>query len=271
MFHLQSHVFGQLHEALVGDGGQNAGRLWRDIRVVLNAEEVCSPTFIDVFFLFGIKIKLTGVPFFVGDAVCVERCGIVAAHLILTRSQRSRAVVAAHNDVWVARKSTFKIRSHRGDKDDECVFARRTHAHLRRSADEQRTNVKRSSALVGWYVRLVEPHHHLNHLFKTLGRQLRHHDTAASTLQTSCVLVHSKHAYLPIRTAISLQTLESFLSIVQAGGGHVHVEVLVGADFNLAPLTVTIVATHVIVGLHVTEGQVSPINIFHHLICLKGL
>ena len=47
------------------------------------------------------------------------------------------------------------------------------------------------------------------------------------------------------------------------------IQILVGADFDLAPFAVAIVATYVVVGLHVTERQTCPIQIFHCLNLVK--
>ena len=58
---LHAHILGQLHEALVGDGGQDAGALRGDIGTVLDAEEVGGAGFIDIFLLLGVEIELAGV------------------------------------------------------------------------------------------------------------------------------------------------------------------------------------------------------------------
>ena len=60
-FHLHAHILGQLHEALVGDGGQDGSALGSDIGVVLNAEEVGSAGLVDILLLLGIEIELAGI------------------------------------------------------------------------------------------------------------------------------------------------------------------------------------------------------------------
>ena len=55
---LKAEVKSQLLEALVGDGGEDGGRLWRDVGVVLYSKEICRTTLVNVFLLLCIKIEL---------------------------------------------------------------------------------------------------------------------------------------------------------------------------------------------------------------------
>ncbi len=54
---LHAHVFSQLHEALVGDTRQNAGRLRSNVSVVLDTEEVGSTALVHIFLLLCIEIE----------------------------------------------------------------------------------------------------------------------------------------------------------------------------------------------------------------------
>ena len=127
------------------------------------------------------------------------------------------------------------------------------HTHLSAGTDEQRTDIERSTALIGGNPLLVETNDLLHHLCEELGADLRHHDATAGALQTGCILVDTEDAHLAVRTTIGFQALESLLAIVQTGGGHVQVQILIGANFDLAPFTITVVTTYVVVGLHVAE------------------
>ena len=193
------------------------------------------------------------------EVVGKERSGIVATHLVLARAERSRAVVVAHDDVRIRSKASLEIRTYGSHEDKEAILLGRMNAHLGAGADEQRTDVERGTALVGGNPLLVEAHHLLHHLFEQLGGNLGHENAATGGLQTLSIVLYAEHAHLAVRTAIGFQAFESLLAIVQAGGCHVQFQILIGADLNLPPLTVAIVATDVVVGLHVTERQICPI------------
>ena len=188
---------------------------------------------------------------------------IVAAHFIDTRSQRCGTIELADNHVRIGGKASLEVRPYRRDENHEEVFVGRMHAHLGSRTDKQRTDVQRGPALVWRDKTLVEPYHLLDHFFKTFRRQFGHQYAAARALQTLGILVHAEHAHLAVRTTVSLQPLESFLPVVQASSRHVDIEGLLRTNFNLSPLSVTIIATYVIVCLHIAERQVRPIDFFH--------
>ena len=129
------------------------------------------------------------------------------------------------------------------------------YTYLSRCADEQRTDVERSSTLVCRDVFLIEAHYLLNHFHKQLCRQLGHHDAPTCRLQTCSVVLYSEHTHFAVGTAISLQSLKSLLTIMQTGGCHVQFQILVGAYFYFAPLTVAIAATYIVIGRHITERK----------------
>ena len=113
-----------------------------------------------------------------------QRGCIVAAHFIDTRSERSRAVVIADDNIGIARKSALEIRANRCNKDKKHVLIGRMYTHFGTRTDEQRTDIKRGSALVGGHVFLIKPYHFRYHLHKQFTRNLGHKDAAACRLQT---------------------------------------------------------------------------------------
>ena len=182
-----------------------------------------------------------------------ERGSVVTAHLVLTSAERSRTVVVADNHVRISGEATLEVRAYGGYEDEEAVLLRGMNTNLSAGTDEQRTDVERGAALVGRNPLLVETYHLLHHLREQLGAYLGHHDAATGRLQTGCILVDAENTHLAVRAAIGLQTLECLLAIVQAGGCHVQFQILVGTNLNFSPLTVAIVATYIVVGLHVAK------------------
>ena len=261
--YLQTHVHSKLHQALVRDAGQDAAALRCDIGIVLDTEEIGCAALIHVLLLFRIEIELAAIAEVVRHLVGSEAGCIVAAHFVDAGSKRCRAVVLANDDVGVRGKAALEIRANWCDEDEEEVFAGRMNANLCARADQQRTDIECCSALVRWDESFVEAHHLIDHLVELLGGKLGHQDAAASALQSGCILVRTEHAHLTIRTTISLQSLESLLPVMQTGRSHVQGNGLLAANFYLTPCAITIVAAHIVVSLHVTKREVTPIDFFH--------
>ena len=190
---------------------------------------------------------------------------IVATHLVATGAQRSSTVVVACDDIGVRLEASLEVRAYGRHENHEQIVAGSMHAHLSGNTDEERTHIERGTTLVGRDVVLIQEDHLLHHLYKHLCRHLGHLDTVTSGLQACSILVRTEEAHVSVGTAIGLQTLESLLSVVQTGGRHMHVDILVGADFYLAPLAVVIIATHIVVGWHIAKRQTCPVNVLHHI------
>ena len=171
--------------------------------------------------------------------------------------------MVADDDVGVSGKTALEIRSYGSDEDEEAILRGGMYAYLCTGTDEQRTDVKCGTALVGGNPFLIETHHLLHHFTENFRGELRHQDAAAGALQAGGVLLHAEDAHLAVRTAVSLQSFESLLSIVQAGSCHVKFQILIGADFYLAPFSIAIIASHIVIRLTITERQTCPIDILH--------
>ena len=261
---LHAHVLCKLHEALVGDGGQDAGTLRGDVGTVLDAEEVGSTGLVDILFLLGVEVELAGVLAAMASlGVGLEGSSVVAADLVDTGTQRSTTVVLAGDDVWVGLEAALEIRSHGGDEDEEEILVGGLHTHGDAGADEQRTQVEAGAGTVRRDELLVHLDDLLAHLDELLGGELGHHDAAAGALQTLGVGLGTEDADLAILAAVGFKALEGFLAIVEAGGSHVYVDALRTGDLDLAPLPVAEVAAYIIIRFHVTKRKVLPIYIHH--------
>ena len=156
-----------------------------------------------------------------------------------------------------------EVRTYGGDEDDEQIFVGGANAHLCAGTDEQRTDVKCCTTLVGRDETLIEFHHAAHHFHKLLGREFGHQNAAASALHAFGIVGESECADFTIGATEGFLSFEGLLSVVQTGGGHVQVDGFGRRHFNFAPFAVAIVATHVVVGGHVAEGQIGPVDIFH--------
>ena len=141
------------------------------------------------------------------------------------------------------------------------------YTHLRTGADEQRTDIERRARFVGRNEAFVELHHAEHGFAEALSAELGHQDAATGGLQTSRILLQTEDTHLAVFATEGFQPFECFLTIVQTGRCHVQRDSLFAANLGLAPSTVTIVNSHVVICLHVAERQISPIKFFHCLNC----
>ena len=259
---LHAHILSQLHEALVGDRGQDAGALRGDVGTVLDAEEVGSAGLVDIFLLLGVEVELAGIlATMAGLGVGLEAGGVVTTDLVDTGAEGGGAVILAGDDVGVGLEAALEVGSHGGDEDEEEILVGGFHTHGDAGADEQRTQVEAGAGAVRRDEALVHLDDALAHLDEFLGGQLGHHDAAAGALQTLGVGFGAEDADLAVFAAVSFQALEGFLAVVEAGGSHVDFDVLGGRDLDFTPLTVAEVAAHIVVRFYVTKRKVLPIYV----------
>ncbi len=257
-----AHILGELHEALVGDGGQDGSALRGDVGTVLDAEEVGSAGFVDIFLLLGVEIELAGILTAMASFdVGLEGSSVVTTDFIDTGAEGSGTVVLAGDNVRVGFETALEVRSDGGDEDEEEVLVGGFDTHGDAGADEQRTQVEAGAGAVGRDEALVHLDDFLAHLDEFLGGQLGHHDAAAGALETLGIGFGTEDADLAVFAAIGFQAFEGFLTIVERGGGHVHFDVFGAGNFDFTPFAVAEVAAHVVVGFDVTEGEVLPIYI----------
>ena len=178
----QAHILGQLHQALVGDRGKDRGRLRCHVGIVLDTKEVGRTALVDILLLLGVEVELARVAQVVSQLVGLHRSGIVATHLVDTGAERSRAVILADYHIGIGRETTLEVGTYGHHEYHKQVLVGRMHAHLRTCADEQRTDVERSTTLIGRHKALVHLYHLEHHLAELLGRKLRHQDAIASAL-----------------------------------------------------------------------------------------
>ncbi len=176
-----------------------------------------------------------------------ERCGIIATHFPEACAVRSHAVILAH-DADIGRfESGLEVRPYGCDKNHKQIFRSGLDPYLSRHAQLDRTDVKRRARTVRGHKTLVELHHFYYHLLKQLLGQRFHKDTLGRLAKTACILFEAEDTDFTILASEGLQALEYLLSVMQTGGGDMHVHLFALRDFYLAPLAVTIIATYIVI------------------------
>ena len=189
--------------------------------------------------------------------------GIVTSHFETSGAVRCSAVIFARDHVVCCGKSAFEVRPHRRDEDDKQVFVGWADAHLRTCADKQRANIESGTAFVGRNETFIEFHDTAHHFHENFRRKFGHQDATAGALHAGCIVGKAEGADTTIGAAESFLPFEALLSVVQTGGCHVQIDGFGRRYFDFAPFAVAIIATYVVVGGHVAEGQVGPVDIFH--------
>ena len=189
--------------------------------------------------------------------------GVVSTYLVTTGSIRSRTVKLTDDNVRISRETSLKIRPDGSYEYHKHIFVGRMYTYLCTCTDKQRADIKRSAAFVWRNETLIGFHHLLHCCKKSLCRQFRHQYTVTCTLQTLCIGFRTENTDFTVLTAIRFQSFKSFLSIMQTSGCHVNVQCFFRTKFQFSPCTVAIVTTYIIICLHITEGQIRPINLFH--------
>ena len=259
---LYAHILGELHEALVGDGGEDGGALGGHIDTVLDAEEVGSASLVNILLLLGVQIELAGVLATMASlGVGLEGSGVVATDLVDAGAEGGGTVVLAGDDVGVSLETALEVRSNGGNEDEEEVLVGGFDTHGDAGTDQERTEVEGSASTVRRNVGLIQLDDLLAHLDELLGAELGHHDAAACALQTLGVSLGTEDTDLAIFAAVGLEAFEGFLTIMKAGGSHVHFDVFGAGNFDFTPLAVAIPAADIVVGFDVTKGEVLPIYI----------
>ena len=115
----------------------------------------------------------------------------------------------------------------------------------------------------------VKFHNLLHHSFKQIGGKLRHKYAATCALQTLRIGFDTENPDLAVFASVSLQSLKSFLSVVQASGCHVNVECCFRRNFYFTPFAIAIITTHIIISGDITEFEILPIDIFHFRVCIS--
>ena len=197
-FHLHAHIFGQLHQALIGNGWQNGSRQRSNISIIFYSEEVGSAALVDVLLLLCIQIKLCGIPCRMCFVAGTQTGCIVTTDFINTSSKRSSTVILTCNDIRSSCKTAFKVRTYRSNKYQEHIFIGRTHPHLCPGSNQQRTDIKGSTALVRRYKAFVHFHRCQHSFFETFCRQFCHHDTTTRRLQAGSILFQTENTHLTI-------------------------------------------------------------------------
>ena len=98
------------------------------------------------------------------------------------------------------------------------------YTYLCACTDQQRTDIQRCTAFVGRNEAFIGLHYLSNCFTEQFCREFRHQDTVTSTLQTFCVGFQTEDTDFTVLATVSLQTFESFLSVMQTSSCHVDIQ-----------------------------------------------
>ena len=144
-------------------------------------------------------------------------------------------------------------------------------AYLRSRTDEQRTDIKSGTAFVRRNETFVRFYYLAHGFAKQLGGKFGHQNAPAGALQTLGIGLRTEHTDFAVLAAECLQSFERLLPVVQASSRHVDIQRFFRTQFQFSPFAVAVIATHVVICLHIPERQISPIDFFHTIIYILML
>ena len=100
----------------------------------------------------------------------------------------------------------------------------------------------------------------MDHFAEQFNGRHSHEHAVSGVLHTLGVFVDTENTDLAVLARVSLEAFKTFLAVMQASSGHVDANVLGRRKFYLAPLTIAVVATDIVIGIVITEGERLPID-----------
>lgn len=257
-------VASELHEAAVGDRGEDGFGCGGDVDAVFDGKEVGGAAFVEVFLLFGVEVEYGRVSEFVGVFAGNHSSGVVATGFESSGAFWCDTVVFAHDADVGGLETGLEVWPYGGNEDDEEVFGGGFYAYGGSHSNLEGTNVERSTCAVRRDEASVEADGFFNHIAEELFGDGNHADAFCGVDDASGVVFHSENANFAVLTTESFEAFEYFLSVVERSSGHVYVDIWRFGNFNFAPFTVAICAANIVVGREVAKRELAPINLFCH-------
>ena len=266
---LQTQVLSQLTEALVGDRRKYGVRLRRDIRVVLDAEEVGCAALFDVFVLGCVEVHDARIAELVSVLARHKAGCIVTAHLHVACSTWSSTVLFAVDCDLHRLDAAFEVSAYGRAVNHQQGILGGFYTQSCRRAEHNGAQVERCAGAVGRDETLVALNHFYAGFDDHIDRRYGQAEAFCRRLQAFCILFDAEQTYFAVSAPEGFQALEKSRAVVKAGCRHVHVDVLVACNFHFAPLAVRASIAGIEIGLHVVEAERAPIDVLHCFLILK--
>ena len=186
---------------------------------------------------------------------------IVPANFPSACSQRGSTVVTSIDGNLRGLETILEICANRCHKYNKLIFIGRLYANLCRHTYFDRTYIQRRATAVRWDEAFVALYHLNYHFPEQFFGNRCHHDAISRTANALGILFQSENPDFAIFAAECFQSLENFLTIVQTCSCHVNIYILAVGNNRLAPFSVLVCGTDIIIGWNVSKSDVCPINI----------
>ena len=183
----------------------------------------------------------------------IERSGIVTTDLDRACALGSDAVIFARETYWSGLESGLEIGANGSHEHDYHIVFRGAHADLGRDTDLERTNIERSTRLVGRDETLVEFYYFSNHLLEEFDGHGLHRDALGASDETLGIFIHAEDSDFAVGASESLKAFERLLAIVETAGCDMQGNIFRIADYDFSPLAVGESTSYIVIGFHVAE------------------
>mmetsp|Transcript_12372 Transcript_12372/g.17004 ORF Transcript_12372/g.17004 Transcript_12372/m.17004 type:complete len:204 (-) Transcript_12372:367-978(-) len=196
----------QLHEALVGDAGQDgvALRGHEGRGGAVHGHEVGGGELLHEAVGLGVQVQHYGEALLLRGRVGQQVGRVVARHLDVAHSPGGRAVESVRDQGGDGPgQPAAVVVGHGHDHHHQAVLIRRLQTHPRPAAEQHRPDVEGAPSAVRGQVGQVVPHHHADPLREQLLRHLRHAYPPAGGRDPPRVFIGSEDADLAVFTVKS--------------------------------------------------------------------
>ena len=213
---------------------------------------------------FGVEIEFDGVAAFFGGFVCEERCGVVSADLDIAGAERSGAVVFIEDESLHGFQSAFVICAGGDDHHDEGIAGSGGDADLGCGSDEERAHVEGAACSIGRDVVGIGGDDAIEGFKEQFDGDGCHAGAASGPHHAFGIGLRAESDDFSVFLAEGFETFEAFLTVVQAGSGHVDIQVGFLYERSGVPLSILPNVFDVTGRIAVLKTEVVPIKIDGH-------
>ena len=209
----------------------------------------------------GIEVQVLGIASCVGLDTGLDAHGVVQAGLDVAGAMRSSAVILGDAQ-GNSRVAALEVRADRRDQNAELVLGGRGNANDDTRGDHERTDVQRGARAERRNPSGVRLNDFLNGLYELVLRERGHAQALGGIAHALGVQVGTEADDVAVLGSVCLQALEDLLTVMENARALGQLDGMIGGQAALFPFAVLEITDVAVIGGHVIEAQVTPVEIF---------
>ena len=240
------------------------------VALLVDEEDVGAAGLLNIGARLAVEVHVLGVALGVSLHAGLEAHGVVEAGLDVAGAVGCSTVVLrdaqGHSGV-----AALEVGAHGGDQDAELVLVCGLDADDLARGEHEGAHVEGGAGPEGRDPVGVGGHDLLDGLDKAVLREDGHAEALGGICHALGVEVRAEAHDAAVFGGVGLEALEDLLAVVEDAGALAHDDAVVLGQEAFAPRAVFVVADVGVVGLHVAEGQIAPVDVLFghgsHLLC----